>query len=97
MQKKSTLVSALVGLAVLAPSASAAIAAGPPPGLLGPPVPAPNAPTLTATPPVKKVPVLNAPVVKPLPPVKPAPTTATAPIVAAKPTISTFHPKLPAF
>ena len=104
MQKKSTFVAALVGLAVLAPTAAAAVA-GPPPGLLGPPVPAPHStsptltsiPTLTAKPPVKRPPVVNAPVKKPVPPVKPAPTTATAPIVVAKPAISTLQPKLPAY
>jgi hypothetical protein len=88
MQKKSTLVAALVGAAVLAPTAAAGIAVAPPPGLLGPPIPAPTSSTPKPTaaplpvPPVKK------------PPIKPTSAGAHA---FPKPTSSTSHPKLPAF
>jgi hypothetical protein len=65
-----------------------AIADGPGPIFLGPPVSTPTATALTG-----KVP----PIKKPLPPVKPAPTTATAPVAGATPTLSSLPPKLPAY
>ena len=97
MQKKSTLVAALVGLAVLAPTASAAIAVAPPPGLLGPPVPAPI--TAITPAPTSGTPLPVPPVKQPVPPVKKPPIKPVSPAAhpVLKPTTSNHPIKLPAF